>query len=435
MKPIVREGTYGDTVLKIALECGCVSGRAEELICMPSKKIQLHKALCKIRESKLIIVGNRYKEQHHISINNIPPTRERLTELYGEEALVHYDGVTHGGKLSPTERQRWERAMRMSEVVAVMQRYGYTPYTFEKDTEKWEISPTGNDIFNILCPHFFTFREIKKMMNSTNVFGYTRINGILASEGGIYTLYNYGRAHYSWNNRGELNAASALHQFIRHYYQKSYGEEAKRRGRVQGAIVFGNDMDVAERYLLDPFAAKDRTPKRRRKTNSDEQVYISPSVHERVYKRLHFIPLNYDGIQALQVLTIKNWKEIMRDNFYPKTVNALESEPYDSRYIKNGIKEHVLCFTDCDLHRLYDFMNYNLEEQGDRRVVICYNWQRKLVERIANEMNVKVTIHDYETDTILSNFEDEIEAQNKIMAKQHYHYPAPCRFEESPYRL
>ena len=262
----VQHGSYKDRLLKIVIECGSISGRCERLVTnppTPSKKTGKMWSTLKtlrydVRELKedniLEDNGNTRKGDYHsVSFTNSPEARKQIQRLYGERALRQYDNVSRSGRLGKNDEARWERSQRMSEVIAVMDKYDFTPFTFQKENYGWGYVEGGYDVYNLKAPHYFTMKEIKQMMPESNVFGYTRLFGLLASEGGIYAIYNYGNTHQSWNNKGEMNAAETLNKFVDHYYHMTYGFFADKRAAHNDAIVFGNDMEVAQKYILAPY--------------------------------------------------------------------------------------------------------------------------------------------------------------------------------------
>ena len=427
MKAIIRQGTLADKIILVMLECGIISGRAERIIYIPSLRSTVSKTIGYLKANNIVSVDSCKGDNHSIMLNTRDEAvRKRLIEIYGIRAVEHHDMVTRDGRINKNDKLRWERARRMSEIVAVMQKHDFTPYTYEKFNVPWQVHKGGNDIYNVQFPHFFSYREIRKMMSADNAYGYTRVNGIFASEGGLFVVYNYGKAHYSWNNNGEQNTAALLNQFAQHYYEWSFGQQAEKVKGVPSALAFGSDMSVAQRYLLDPFAATSRIPSRRQKDK--EEVYISPSIHERVYKHLYFIPLTPDGVSAFRILALKDWREKMRD-LYHRTADAPPDEPYDSIYVNGDTTEYIYFFFCCDIHKLYDFLIRGTK-QGVRKVVQCYTWQRELVERTAKAVRAKITIYASETETVMDNFADAIKEQEEYMKSSHYDTPRPKRENE-----
>jgi len=214
-------------------------------------------------------------------------------------------------------------------------------------------------------PSFYIARDIKgNEFDNADKTMFTRIVGAVFSPGGCYAIYNTRNAVMKWSGNGEFKAAHYLSELARCNYDTD-GLPRIRYGsyEVESALLLGNDPGVALQTILE-------SDKNKRKSSRVDSIY----------PRVHFIPLNSDGIRLLCILTLPDWKERVLDALFE---SECRSRPgygfmeYDA--CVNGV--YVLSHLDSDLARLIRFREgLRLETDTGRQFeVVCYPWQAEFL--------------------------------------------------------
>jgi hypothetical protein len=133
-------------------------------------------------------------------------------------------------------------------------------------------------------PCFYIARDFKKAgADRPNKTMYTRIVGALFYPGGCYAVYNTRSAAMKWSGRGELKSGRNLLELAR----MNAGLDD-----ISAALLLGASYDTAMKTV----------------TESDKSA--RPDMRfDRIYTRVHFIPLDSYGIRLLKMLTLPDWNE------------------------------------------------------------------------------------------------------------------------------
>jgi len=206
-------------------------------------------------------------------------------------------------------------------------------------------------------PSFYIARNIKgSEFDDMDKTMFTRIVGALFYPGGCYAVYNTRNAVMKWSGVGEIRAKLYL-SGIKPYNAGSHG--------VESALLLGNDPGVALQTVLE----SDKTKNPRKTMRFDK-----------IYRSVHFVPLNSDGIQLLRVLTLPGWNEKILDALFepeqrPKGYGFME---YDARI--DGV--YVFSHLDSDLARLIRFREgLCLETETENQFeVLGYPWQAEFLK-------------------------------------------------------
>ncbi len=302
--------------------------------------------------------------------------------------------------------------MRMSEIVAMMYKTGITTFAADKVYRPWSMGGGVADSFNTKTPHFLSKFDLTELMEHP-ISGHTRMFGALVSAGGLYVVYNYGRSSYSWNNQGESQLADTIYYVMQHWYPKTMQELDWKPYRMQNAIVFGTDMDVALKYCTNPFL------KYNFKKDNDN-YYELPTIFNRVYQHMHYIPLTKEGMFALRVLVMDGW----RDKLCEIHAYTRKSEGIGRHYTvmeKENQNTFYYYFLDCDLHSLYDFI-IESNTSINKYVVVCYDWQADMVRQLADTCRIKgIEVEAHSTSVYKSYFASEMKAEEEYW-KEHLYF-------------
>jgi hypothetical protein len=282
-----------------------------------------------------------------------------LLEGLHPKAEEYYLRASHGHSFSGSVHHIG-RNHRVGEAIALVMMAGleYRPYALPKLHHGFieKQGPPG--------PSFYIARDIKGTeFDNADKTMFTRIVGAVFSPGGCYAVYNTRNAVMKWSGMGEFKAQNYLSELARCNFDTeglpriSYGSYD-----VESALLLGNDPNVALQTIL----ASDKSKRKSSRVDS-------------IYPRVHFIPLNSDGIRLLQILTLPDWKERVLDALFeseerPKGYGFMEYDAViDGRY--------VLSHLDSDLGRLIRFREgLRLENDTGRLFgAVCYPWQAEFL--------------------------------------------------------
>jgi hypothetical protein len=133
--------------------------------------------------------------------------------------------------------------------------------------------------------------------------------------------------------------------------------------QTNSALLLGKSMDVAFQTILE-----------------SDKIHRKSSRVDSLYQRVHFVPLNSDGIQLLKILTLPNWNERVLDALV-ESETRLEPGYGFMEYDAVIDGRYVLSHLDSDLGRLIRFREgLRLETDTGREFgVVCYPWQAEFL--------------------------------------------------------
>jgi len=350
----VKAGSHVHQLLQLLSVAGEVP--ASSLHMLGSERVI--KALVHRLESAQDIRFTQEGQIHRTKIFQTSGYREMRTVRLNKGALPLLDGLHPGASsyyLRASHNHSFSggvhhvgRNHRVGEVIAMAMMAGleFRPYALPKlqHTDRLQIVPSK--------PSFYIARDFKgNDFDAMDKTMFTRIVGAVFYPGGCYAVYNTRNAIMKWSGTGEFKA---------HYLITALARWNAGLKDVNSALLLGNDPTVALKTIFE----------------SDKTKRKSSRV-DKLYERVHFVPLNSDGIQLIKILTLPNWNEHVLDAVFesderPKGYGFME---YDA--IING--RYVLSHLDSDLGRLIHFregVRFETEEQTGRQFgVVCYPWQ------------------------------------------------------------
>ncbi len=220
------------------------------------------------------------------------------------------------------------------------------------------------------APSYYISRDFKQIFETElNKTSFTRVAGLLFYPGGAYAVYNTRDAVMKWSGLGELKARQELTEIARMNAGLS---------EVTSAILIGADADVALQTMLE----SDKSQKRQTR-------------FDRIYQRVHFVPMNKHGVGLLRLLTLPDWNEkLMRVLFKPEIrPKGHASIEYDA--VSDGV--YVISHMDSDIARLIRFSEA-LKTKDLPFEVLCFSWQ---VEFIKNYLGGSVRLKQLEMSVVL----------------------------------
>jgi hypothetical protein len=172
-----------------------------------------------------------------------------------------------------------------------------------------------------------------------------------------------------WSGFGEIKARQEVSEIVR--------MNAKLH-EVTSALLFGNSEEIALQTII----------------NSDKSLKKELRF-DRVYNKIHFVPLNKNGVDLLKILTLPDWQEkLMSVLFSSKTrMRGYDSIEYDA-YEDD---KYYYSYFDGDIAKLIRFKG-SLQSRTQSFEVLCFPWQAKFLN---DYLSGSVTIKQLATQTVL----------------------------------
>ena len=194
---------------------------------------------------------------------------------------------------------------------------------------------------------------------------FTRMVGGIFSKEDCYVIYNTRNAVMKWNGGGEIKACQSVTEIAR----MNIGVND-----VYSAILFGMSQNTALKTIISSDSSL------RKNENFDS-----------IYRYIHFIPMNEEGIRHLRLFTVPNLKEELLDMLFEPETRSYNrgSFEYDA-YIEGT---YVYSYLDGDISRLIRF-KAGVDYEKDRRKnceVVCFSYQVNFLrEYLGQDFRLKV---------------------------------------------
>ena len=240
------------------------------------------------------------------------------------------------------------------------------------------------DMQSIDKPLYLTSTQLKKESDYSDKIERTkegadslrnsRINGLYAAPGGVFSIYSLGYHLIEWRRSGEERmqayVASMLSNRLSQFYISMYKKEA--------IILSKSEVSFAEIVKLD------YSPKKR----MTGRVLMNIDY---AYESMYAIPYNPNGIKMFQMMQTQNWKYQLKSKFlcHEEIEEAgfvsIRCDGYDK---DTGVYTLVFCIP--DMTKLKDFLKRaTLEEDSSKFRIICYKHQLPMLAEIIGK-NAKI---------------------------------------------
>lgn len=200
-------------------------------------------------------------------------------------------------------------------------------------------------------PTVYMAKIIKKHRTSElNKTAFTRIVSAVFTADECYAVYNTRKSVMKWSGMGEFKTK---HLLI---------ETARLNGsidNVDSAILFGASGKTA----LDTLVESDKS--RRLEYRFD-----------RIYRHVHYFPLDRDGERQLRLFLIPRWKERLLQLLFEDGVRSYNNGHFEYDAYVNGV--YVLSHFDGDIARLIRFRE-GIEHFEFENEIICFPHQAEYV--------------------------------------------------------
>ena len=302
-----------------------------------------------------------------------------LNELYPgllEWYLKAFKGHNFSGDISHIQRNH-----RVGESLALCMKAGieFRPYALPV-LQKARFVKTIPD-----TPSFYIARGLKKAgTGEENKTMFTRITGALFCPGSCYAVYNTRSSLMKWSGLGEVKAAGNLMELAR----MNGGLD-----EIKSALLLGYDADIALKTMIDSVKS----------ARHDLRF-------DRIYPKIHFTPLNQNGVRLIRILTAPNWNEKLLAALFELEQRSFNrgSMEYDAMINNRMILSHL----DSDIARLCRFRESLIYKASiSERInadVICYPWQSGFLKSYLGEL---ASLRELEMDAVESVL-SEVEAND-----------------------
>ncbi len=212
------------------------------------------------------------------------------------------------------------------------------------------------------------FNKTKENITLEKSVNYSHIDGLYYSPGGIYPTYRV-MDDSDWVDGGEHRLLIHLENYL------SKTELANIE--INSALVIINNVHT--------FMMRQISSRRSRTASFCLQM---------VYDSVLMIPANTDGQNMLQLMSRENWKTtLIKDLRLPKGKTYISCDGFDAK-----TKTNYLAFCIPDITKLSAFaINARNENNKDKNVIACFDFQRPLIDELAGEYVTiaEIPFHDY----------------------------------------
>ena len=234
------------------------------------------------------------------------------------------------------------------------------------DLHDWDVREQ-----NVEQPMCYFSRELKEFyageMKKTE---YTRIAGAIVYPGGVYAVYNTRNEAMLWRGKGEEKTRALLSDIFR---TRGF------RSEVDEAILLGKDFRAAAMALQDAFSRR----------HLKERL-------ERIYKHLHFIPMNPAGIRMLEMITTEDWNVRLKQAIYGEAADWVRIRGLEADVVMDGVYHYS--HLDGDLCRLIWFRRTLRKWPNEAFALDCYPEQVPYLKEYLGDYwdkgNLEVNLYD-----------------------------------------
>lgn len=218
--------------------------------------------------------------------------------------------------------------------------------------------------YRAIRPVYYNAREIKNKVDykadietrdGEVKLNYSRIRGLLISDGGIYAVYR-ASTRATYKQSGEYK--------MKFYLDRLVNKKVERGKEVTEAVFIADDnaSEIVKNILV---------PK------EGEKKFLFTSM-EFVYKRIYSLPPDVNGQKLLKVFTHHDWQKKILQSFELPRVPEMEGvvcDGYDG-------KTYYYVFCIPDIKRFKKFIaRAEIENDKKKYVVICFDWQVPLMKK------------------------------------------------------
>lgn len=364
--------TYGQRVLRDVLTCGEMKYDTLRLYAreeVPAKNVQ--KAVKRMVNAGLLKIAGKgpSKALRYVYSKD---NNAKVAELYGEAILEQFLRATnelHYTTSSNLYKNKQQRRWRMGEVCAMLDSVG---------CPMWRGGAPPRKLIA------YSSTEIRQACGDTNLAANSRVAAELISEAAAYAVYSIGPTLQRWNREAERRGKRAIELAAMHRGELH---------RVSDAVCFYSKESIPAEYIRGHSRIK----------GTVKHMCIGVHNTAGVYRRFHLLPLNAHGKAMLKLLCMPNLTDTLRDMF--TLTPAIHGQLPIVCHGYNSSSVVFFAITG-DLNGLYSFItSYSM---GLSKIVVCWDWQKDMIEKFLAEQGLDVTIWDYEPRSLIKEIQRRI---------------------------
>jgi hypothetical protein len=347
------------------------------------KEATTYRALLRMRDEKLITVNWKggYATQSKTTKEKKPKTgvhgAEKVIQLchrrksdkdfglvekiiienLGSEVFEYYEKVAEVKNRNGSS-QTVMRDLRKAEVMIICQRAGVKVFPFEKA----QIGPGTTEISEA---SFYDSVEIKRAeILEIEKIARSRYIGLLFSEGGIYTVYNFRSNNMQLVTQREQQVRMVFKDTVANMWTppQSMNQNYKSITELADTIIFGHD----DEEVLTRFMSSEKNP--------------FSSLAE-VYRNIYYAPVGTDAPFQIWLLTQKEWRERLLGAFIVKDfIEQKNTYRTHDAYIP-GEDLYVLCWADANLSRLRVIAREMQRNSKRKYAILALPWQTEIIKK------------------------------------------------------
>ncbi len=333
---------------------------------MPAKAIgrlagsDKYKRKCVTEAQKLKLV--RYHRKDHLSGLRLTAKAKQLLLDSSPERFQFFLGGSEAQRV-PSGLQKRTRLHRMAEAYVLMQNAGVEIFRDRKP-----LYFTGERLAAVSFPVYYGSREIKELGQESVKVKNSRAVGVLLTPGYIFAVYNTGPGQIKWFGQAEERLAFILPKVLKPTGAFAFGQEAEVRG-----IMLADSMSRFHQFLDEP----------------DRKAAFP--VDNGQFWNMHWLPNTTEGEAVLRLLC--DWEK--REEFHDSLLENFSPPPAGTQNMEmdaiGGAGEPVLFAYDLDAARIRRFAQA-LDRQLNAGIVVCFDFQREIVERLCDGTAKLLTI-------------------------------------------
>ena len=369
----IRQGSYGYRVLRDVLTCGEMRYTTLRLYARDGVAVKnVQKAINRLIDKGLLKVVGTGKTKALRYVYNAENNR-LITAVYGDGILDRLMAATndlHYTTSSRTYQDKQQRRWRMGEVCAMLDSLG---------CPLWRSGAPSSGLAT------YSSTEIRQACGDTNLAANSRMAAELISEAAAYAVYSIGPTLQRWNKEAERRGKRAI---------ELAAMQRGERHQVSDAICFYAKEAIPSEYI--------RGHSRIKGTVKHKCIGIHNTAD--VYRHFHLLPLNALGKSMLRLLCMPTLIDTLCDMFTLTPAAHGQMPLVCHGYNGNSAVFFTLTGDMNGLHRF--LMGYAM---GLSKIVVCWDWQKDMVERFIAEQGFEVTLWDYESQSLIQEIQRRTE--------------------------
>ena len=256
-----------------------------------------------------------------------------------------------------SEVTRRLRLYRMAEVLITMNNAGVSVFPWEKA----DVFSPGYSGEPVICPCYYTSRELKEIgPQGTKIRG-SRATGVLLVDGGFFAVYNTASSEMKWEYQAELRLKALLQIELCQRRLPRQFQNAR-----QEAIVFGTGMGQMEVLM-----------------GADGRIGHNYFVLDGSYEHFYYLTNDHHGEVILQLLCEDELKQALDDILMENLTASRPGWPVENDAFDEADSPVLFGYT-CDMPRIKRFDTaLSLHEQHG--VLICFDFQEEALRRICGQ--------------------------------------------------